>query len=89
MRVYYLQSEYQAGKHRIIKSAYSSERVDETTMSPFLTLDIDEDMNAALCADLSATQNRIDVAFDSKHYVNASGQLIRKDGWTEYMPEGF
>lgn len=89
MKLYYLQSEYSVGKHRIVKALYDDEvfKFDEGTLSPFNTLTIDEvdPLNKALCLGLYRTQNRADVEGENKHHVNAQGQLIEKVGWEEYI----
>lgn len=87
MKVYYLQSEYQTGKRRIVKVLYDDEvfKFDEGTLSPFSTLTVDElnPQNKTICLDLSRTCNKIDAAGEGKYHVNTLGQLIEKVGWQE------
>ena len=89
MKIYYLQAEYQPGKHRIV-AIYDSDafKFDEGVLSPFNILVIDEiaPANKPLCLDLSRTINRTDVNGDSKYYVDGLGALMQVADWTEYIP---
>lgn len=90
MKVYYLQSEYQPGKHRIVAVIYDSDafKFNEGVLSPSNTLVIDEiaPANKALCLDLSRTVNKMDANGDSKYYVDGLGALMEVAGWAEYEP---
>ena len=91
MKIYYLQSEYQVGKHRVVCTIYDSEvfRFDEGVLSPFYVLNIDEvdPFNKFLCLDLIRTTNKTDINGEGKYYVDGLGQLVEKEGWQEYVPE--
>ncbi|MBI5469016.1 MAG: hypothetical protein HY891_07760 [Deltaproteobacteria bacterium] len=91
MKIYYLQSVYQLGKHRIVKVLYNDEvfKFDEGTLSPFNTLTIDEidPANKILCLDLARTVNKTDNVGEGKYYVDATSALMEKASWTEYVLE--
>lgn len=92
MKVYYLQSEYQPSKHRVVAAVYDTDvfKSDTSTLSPYNTLTIDEvaPANQPLCLDLSRTVNRTDVNGVGKYYVDNTGVLMQVNGWTEYIPAG-
>lgn len=85
MKIHYLQSEYAVGKHRLVQALYDSEvfKSDASVLSPHWILNIDEidPANKALCMDLAKTVNKVDAQGEGKYYVNASGQLMQKEGW--------
>lgn len=91
MKLYYLQSEYQAGKHRIVKCLYDDEvfKFDEGTLSPYSAIMIDEinQDNKALCIDLYRTQDRVDANGENKYYAGSTGALMEVGGWAEHAPE--
>lgn len=90
MKAYYLQAEYQPGKHKIAAVVFDAEsfRFDLSALSPYLILAIDEvaPANQPLCLDLSRTVNRTDVNGVGKYYVDNAGALMQVSGWTEYIP---
>lgn len=90
MKLYYHQSEFSPGKHRVVAAIYDTDlfKFDTGTLSPFSTLSIDEvdPNNKAICLDLVRTANRTDEAGEGKYYVS-NGQLMEKEGWTERTPE--
>lgn len=90
MKLYYLQSEYQPGKHRIVAAIYDADafKFDEGTLSPFNVLTIDEIAlaNKALCLDLAMTVNRTDANNEGKYYIDGLGALMEVALWSEYIP---
>jgi len=93
LKIYYLQLEYQPGKHRVIQCLYDFEvfKFDESTLSPYSTLIIDEidPANKTLCIDLVRTVDRTDLNGEGKYYIDGLGTLMQVAGWTEYIPEVF
>lgn len=88
MKAYYLQSEYQPGKHRIVNVCFDIDdpKFDPSVLSPYLTVMVDElnTANRALCVDLLRTCNKIDANGEGKYYVDDSGQIFEITGWTEF-----
>ena len=89
MILYYLKFEFAVSKHRIVQAVYDVDafKFDVSTLSPYQTMTIDENVNQSLCADLAKTVNRTDAVLEGKYYINASNELMEKDGWQEYRPE--
>lgn len=91
MNIYFLQSEYQPSKHRIVKAVYDSEvfKFDTGTLSPFSVLTIDEldPVSKGLCFDLIRTCGRVDMDGENKYHVNAQGALIELIDWVEAVYE--
>lgn len=90
MKIYYLQAEYQPGKHRIVAAVYDADafRHDTSNLSAHSVMMIDEGApaNQALCLDLERKLNGTDVNGDGKYYVDSTGVLMQIAGWTEYRP---
>jgi len=90
MKIYYTTTEYQAGKHRIVKVLYDDEvfKFDEGTLAPHGILTIAEldPVNKPLCLDLKRTEGKVDSVGENKYYVNANGQLMEKAGWAIEVP---
>lgn len=91
MNIYYLQSEYQTGKHRIVTVLYDADvfKFDTGTLSPFNVLTIDEldPVSKTLCFALMRTQGRVDLDGENKYHVNAQGALIELIDWVEAVYE--
>lgn len=89
MRVYYLQTEYQPGRHRIVAAVYGADlfRFDDSRFAPFSALEIDEidPDNKTVCIDIHKTLDRVDESGESKYYVNSSGEIMETAGWVEYL----
>lgn len=91
MRLYYLQSEYESGKHRPIAILSDIEPRDvESNMAPFNILIIDEGtlavpLNKALISDLQKTINKIDSSGRPKHYVDSLGSIMETSNWQEVI----
>ena len=88
MKIYYLQSEHQPGKRRIVRVLYDDEvfKQDGGTLSPFSTTTIDEvdPVNKAVCLDLWQTAGKADANGLNKYYIDtATGNIMEREGWTE------
>lgn len=88
MKIYYLQSEYQPGKHRIVTTVYDVDAIkyDASNLSAHSVMMIDEATNQVLCIDLYRTVNRTDVNGNGKYYIDNLGALMQVAGWTEHIP---
>lgn len=91
MNLYYLQSEYQPSKHRIVKAVYEADdfKFDTGTLSPFSVLTIDEldPVSKSLCFDLIRTVGRVDLDGENKYHINDQGALIELIDWVEAVYE--
>jgi hypothetical protein len=88
LRVYYLNAEYEPGKHKIMK-VWSDKLTDakpedspKTAINvPYTVIEIDEQYNGLLCRHLLT--NHVDLpdgeSYD-KFYVDSSGCIVTKDG---------
>ncbi len=90
MVLYYLQTEFAIGKHRIVNAVYDKDifAFDESNMSAFSVLPIDEiaPTNKDLCLSIAKTVNDVDAVGEGKYYINSAGELMGKDGWVEWSP---
>ena len=93
MKLYYLQTEYQPGKHRIVKVLYNVEdfAFDPSVLSPYAVLTIDElaPDNRGICTELRRVENKTDASGEGKYYIDSTGTLMEKDGWVEHILEVF
>ena len=99
MNLYYLQSEFRAGRRRIINRSVDSRvnDLDEATMSPFLIYPVEEtttdangnkiQINSALRHDLIRTNNMVDESGEEKYYIDGTGQLREKANWTPKLED--
>ena len=92
MKVYYLQSEYQPGKRRIVRVLYDDGvfKQDEETLSPFFIFTIDEvdPVNKAICMDLWRTAGKVDANGFNKYHVDiATGNLMEQEAWVERVED--
>lgn len=87
MRVYYLNAEYETGKHKILKvwSSYVSISMPEDFPNrqinvPYSTIEFDEAYNRALARNLLMNHRTTPMGeLPDRFYINNSGQLIDND----------
>lgn len=88
MRIYYLQSEYETGKHKIVKcwtdkfgEALPEDSPKTAINDPYSVIEIDEEYNRVLCQELLSNTMLIPngVRYD-KFYVGSNGKIYDKDG---------
>jgi len=78
MRVYYLNDEYEAGKHKIIDVWAEVQGItlpDAAITSPYSVLEFDEFYNRGLAQRLLHNSDPLLEDLPDKYYVDASGQL--------------
>lgn len=88
MRVYYLLSEYETGKHKILKvwsEKFIEQKPEESPKTainvPYTVIEIDEAYNGLLCKNLLLNTVILpNGTFYDKYYVDNSGQIVSKDG---------
>jgi len=88
MRIYYLDNEYESGKHKIVKvwSKYVDRAMPEDSPKtainvPYTVLEIDERYNRLLAKNI-LTNNRMlpnGVILSDKFYINNSGEIVNND----------
>jgi hypothetical protein len=86
MRVYYLNEEYETGKHKIIKvwreqdGAMPEDSTKTAINVPFTVIDIDEDTNRLLCTLLTRNNRGTpEHLISDRYYVNSSGNIVEND----------
>lgn len=88
MVLYYLQSEFVQGKHRIVwaLSDEIAQDVDTSVLSPFNTLEVDESNgnNKTLRNDIIKTIDQNDLSRESKYYIDGSGAIKEKEDWVKH-----
>lgn len=91
MKVYYLNAEYQPGKHRILAANFDRDEFswNNTINVPYSILEIDEvdPENKDACIDLVRMHGLSDINNEGKYYIDEDGDLCVVDGWEEYKEE--
>ena len=94
MKIYYLQSEYEPGKHKIIHVNYDRDDYawHNTINVSYGVMTVDElaPDNKDICRDVMRTYAAQDSDGESKYHIeieNTEPVLYEKDGWEEFLEE--
>lgn len=82
MLVYYQNTEYVSGKHRIVSAVYDRDFFpwrNTTNNCSCLVIDEIDPANKEICLDIVNTISKVDAGGDSKYYIS-NGALYEKDG---------
>lgn len=89
MKIYCLDEEYTAGKHKIVVANYDRDDFawKNTIGASYSVLTVDElgPDNKAICRALSASVHRLDVDGEQRYFIDADGDLAENIGWEEYV----